>query len=169
MGVFPAGVESAVQYGPGTTTKVADAVLGHHIPVHRSTLLVMELCGMKVSTGFAASLRGRAARLLESGFLPAVRALISGAPVVHADETFTRTQARTVFLHVASTAHLTLMHTGDRSAHAIDAGDVLPHLSGVLVRDGYAGYTHLDQVLHAWCGAHLLRDLRGIHEADPEG
>ena len=22
---------------------------------------------------------------------------------------------------------------------------------------------------HAWCGAHLLRDLRGIHEADPAG
>jgi transposase len=169
IGAFPDGVESAAQYGPGITTKVADAVLGHHIPVHRSTLLVMELCGMKVSTGFAASLRGKAARLLGTGFLPAVRALLAGAPVVHADETFTRTAARTVFLHVAATAHLTLMHIGDRSANTIDAGEVLPHLTGVLVRDGYAGYTHLDHVLHAWCGAHLLRDLRGIHEADPAG
>jgi transposase len=168
-GAFPDGVESAAQYGPDITAKVADAVLGHHIPVHRSTLLVMELCGMKVSTGFAAGLRSKAARLLESGFLPAVRALLAGAPVVHADETFTRAAAKTVFLHVASTAHLTLMHTGDRSAATIDAGEVLPHLSGVLVRDGYAGYTHLDHVLHAWCGAHLLRDLRGIHEADPQG
>lgn len=169
LGAFPAGVDSATQYGPDLTTKVADAVLGHYIPVHRSTLLVMELCGMKVSTGFAASLRGRAARELEAGFLPAVRTLLAGAPVVHADETFARAQSKTTFLHVASTKHLTLMHTGDRSAATIDAGDVLPHLSGVLVRDGYAGYTHLDQVLHAWCGAHLLRDLRGIHEADPEG
>lgn len=169
LGVFPAGVDSAAQYGPDITTKVADAVLGHYIPVHRSTLLVMELCGMKVSTGFAASLRGRAARLLEDTFLPAVRALLAGAPVVHADETFARAQSQTTFLHVASTQHLTLMHTGSRSAATIDAGDVLPHLTGVLVRDGYAGYTHLDHVLHAWCGAHLLRDLRGIHEADSEG
>lgn len=168
-GSFPSGVDSAVQYGPEITAKAADAVLAHHIPVHRSTLLVMELCGVKVSTGFAASLRGRAARLLEEGFLPAVRTLLTGAPVVHADETFARAQAKTTFLHVASTSHLTLMHTGDRSAATIDAGDVLPHLSGVLVRDGYAGYTHLDHVLHAWCGAHLLRDLRGIHEADTEG
>jgi transposase len=129
----------------------------------------MELCGMKVSTGFAASLRARAARLLETDFLPAVRALLADAPVVHADETFTRAASKTAFLHVASTQHLSLMHTGDRSAATIDAGDVLPHLSGVLVRDGYAGYTHLDRVLHAWCGAHLLRDLRGIHEADPQG
>ncbi|MET8538213.1 IS66 family transposase [Streptomyces sp. NPDC005065] len=169
LGAFPAGVESTTQYGPDITTKVADAVLGHHIPVHRSTLLVMELCGMRVSTGFAASLRGRAARLLEADFLPAVRALLATAPVVHADETFARAASQTTFLHVASTAHLTLMHTGDRSAATIDAGDVLPHLTGVLVRDGYAGYTHLEQVLHAWCGAHLLRDLRGIHEADTEG
>lgn len=168
-GAFPDGVDSAAQYGPQITTKVADAVLAHHIPVHRSTLLVMELCGMKVSTGFAAGLRSRTARLLETTFLPAVRALLAGAPVVHADETFTRTAGRTVFLHVAATEHLTVMHTGDRSAHAIDAGDVLPHLSGVLVRDGYAGYSHLGHVLHAWCGAHLLRDLRGIHEADPQG
>jgi len=36
----------------------------------------------------------------------------------------------------------------------------------VLVRDGYAGYAHLPAV-HAWCGAHLLRDLRSIAEADP--
>jgi len=168
-GAFPAGIDSAVQYGPETVAKVADAVLAHHIPVHRSTLLVMELCGIKVSTGFAASLRGRAARLLETTFLPAVRALIATAPVVHADETFTRTAGGTVFVHAAVTEHLTALHTGDRSAKTIDAGDVLPHLTGVLVRDGYAGYAHLDHVLHAWCGAHLLRDLRGIHEADPEG
>jgi len=169
IGAFPAGIESPAQYGPEVTAKVADAILGHHIPVYRSTLLVMELCGVRVSTGFAAGLRGRAARLLEEAFLPAVRALITLAPVVHADETFTRTAGQTRFLHVAATEHLTLMHTGDRTKAAIDAGGVLPHLSGVLVRDGYAGYTHLDTVLHAWCGAHLLRDLRGIHEADTEG
>jgi Transposase IS66 family len=49
------------------------------------------------------------------------------------------------------------MHTGDRSAEAIDAGQVLPGYSGVTVRDGYAGYGHLTDALHAWCGAHLLR------------
>jgi hypothetical protein len=39
-------------------------------------------------------------------------------------------------------------------------------LSGVLVRDGYASHTHLDGVLHALCGARLLRNLPGIFEAD---
>jgi Transposase IS66 family len=37
-----------------------------------------------------------------------------------------------------------------------------------LMRDGYAGYAHLPAV-HAWCAAHLLRDLRALSDADPLG
>lgn len=172
VGEFPAGVNAPAQYGPEITTRVADVVVGHHVPVRRSTILVMELLGMQVSTGFAASLRGRAAALIRAGgFLDAVRKLLASAPVVHADETFARADGATAYVHVACTEHLTLMHTGDRSAKTIDAGGVLPALGAdqVLVRDGYIGYTHLTDVLHAWCGAHLLRDLRGIHDADPAG
>jgi transposase len=172
VGVFPAGVNAPTQYGPQITSAVADVVLGHHVPVHRSTILVMELLGMAVSTGFAAGLRGRAATLIrDGGFLEAVKKLLACAPVVHADETVARAAGRTAFVHVACTDHLTLLHTGDRSAATIDAGGVLPMLGAgqVLVRDGYAGYTHLADVAHAWCAAHLLRDLRGIHEADPDG
>ena len=171
-GAFPAGVNAPAQYGPEITTRVADVVVGHHVPVKRSTILVMELLGMQVSTGFAAGLRGRAADLIRGGgFLDAVRKLLATAPVVHADETFARAAGKTTYLHVACTEHLALMHSGDRSAATIDAGGVLPELGAdqVLVRDGYAGYTHLTNVAHAWCGAHLLRDLRGIHEGDPAG
>lgn len=172
VGAFPAGVSAPAQYGPEITTRVADVVVGHHVPVHRSTVLVAELVGMRVSAGFAAGLRGRAAALIaEGGFLEAVKKLLVGAPVVHADETFARAAGKTAYVHVACTDHLTVMHTGNRSAAAIDAGGVLPELGAgqVLVRDGYVGYAHLADVLHAWCGAHLLRDLRGIHEADPAG
>ncbi|NLT56811.1 MAG: IS66 family transposase [Actinomycetales bacterium] len=171
-GDFPAGVNAPAQYGPEITTRVADVVVGHHVPVYRSTVLVMELLGMSVSSGFAASLRARAARLIrEGGFPEAVKKLLAAAPVVHADETFARVDSKTAYVHVACTDHLTLLHTGNRSAEAIDAGGVLTELGAaqVLVRDGYAGYAHLTDVQHAWCGAHLLRDLRGIHEADPGG
>ena len=59
------------------------------------------------------------------------------------------------------------MHTGDRSAEAIDAGGVLPGYQGVIVRDGYAGYGHLTSALHAWCAVHLLRDLKGLYDFEP--
>jgi transposase len=54
-----------------------------------------------------------------------------------------------------------------RSAEAIDAGGVLPGYQGVIVRDGYAGYRHLTSALHAWCGVHLLRDLKGLYDSGP--
>jgi transposase len=72
------------------------------------------------------------------------------------------------YVHVACTQYLTLMHVGGRGGVDIDDGGVLPNFDGVLVRDGYAGYTHLDKAIHAWCGAHLLRDLRSISDADPD-
>ena len=59
------------------------------------------------------------------------------------------------------------MHTGDRSAEAIDAGGVLPGYQGVTVRDGHAGYGHLTSALHAGCGVHLLRDLKGLYDFEP--
>jgi transposase len=70
-------------------------------------------------------------------------------------------------VHLACTRYLTHMHTGDRSAEAIDAGGVLPSYTGVIVRDGYAGYGHLTDALHAWCGVHLLRDLKGLYDFEP--
>ncbi|MGH3738300.1 MAG: IS66 family transposase [Micromonosporaceae bacterium] len=71
------------------------------------------------------------------------------------------------YVHVACTEALTLFHVGGRSAADIDAGGVLPGFTGTIVRDGYAGYTHLTDAEHAWCGAHLIGDLRGVHETDP--
>ncbi len=72
-------------------------------------------------------------------------------------------------MHVACTEFLTAMHTGDRTSEAIDAGGVLPGYPGTIVRDGYKGYEHLTNALHAWCGAHGLRDLAGLYRFDPEG
>jgi transposase len=86
------------------------------------------------------------------------------APAVHADETPARAAGRTRYVHLACTRYLTCMHTGDRSAEAIDAGQVLPGYQGVIVRDSYAGYGHLTSALHAWCAVHLRRDLKGLYD-----
>jgi transposase len=61
------------------------------------------------------------------------------------------------------------MHAGGRTSEAIDAGGVPPGYAGTIVRDGYKGYEHLTGALHAWCGAHGLRDLAGLYRFDPDG
>ena len=158
-----------VQYGPRLKARAAWLVCAHFLPVRRARLALNALLGFAVSDGLVAGLRGKAARLLEDTFLPHVRKLIAAAPVAHADETTARAAGSLHYLHVACTEHLTAMHVGDRTSEAIDAGMVWTRFAGVLVRDGYAGYQHLDQIEHAWCGIHLVRDLRSVHDPDPAG
>ena len=164
-GELPAHVRARASFGPEASAQAANLVIGHHVPIYRATLLLCELAGIAVSPGWMAGIRRKAAVLVAgSGFLEQVRELLRTAPAVHADETPARAAGGMRYVHLACTAYLTLMHTGDRSGPAIDAGGVLPGYTGIIVRDGYGGYSHLTDALHAWCGAHLLRDLKDLYD-----
>ena len=167
-GTAPALVAGRVQYGPRVHANTALLTCAHYVPVARAAELSGALTGVTVSAGFAAGVRGRAAALL-APFMDRVRGLLVQAGVLYADETPARAAGKLRHVHVACTQFLTALHTGDRTSGAIDAGRVLPGYAGVIVRDGYAGYDHLTGALHAWCAAHGLRDLHGLHQADPAG
>jgi transposase len=164
----PACAPARVQYGPGVLARAAELLCAHYLPVARAARLMRSMLGVAVSVGFMASVRPRAARMLEQTFLPRVRELLRQAGVLHVDETPGRVAGGLEYVHVAATEFLTVLHTGGRSKADIDAGGVLPGYAGTIVRDGYAGYAHLIEAHHAWCGAHLLRDLRAFHDADPD-
>ena len=165
----PGVASGRVQYGPAVTARAAWLTCAQFLPVRRARQVLNALLGFTVSDGWVAGLRAQAARLLATRFLPQVRALIAAAPVAHADETTARAAGTLSYLHVACTRFLTAMHVGDRSKDTIDAAGIWPAFTGVLVRDGYAGYEHLDQIEHAWCGIHLVRDLHAVHDPDPQG
>lgn len=164
--VAPPG--SPVRIGPRALAMCALLTCGHYLPIGRATALLETLTGLHLATGFTARARRRVAKKLIATFLPHMKDLLASAPVLHADETTGRANGKLAYVHVACTEYLTLMHVGGRRRVDIDNGGVLPGFTGVLVRDGYAGYDHLPAV-HAWCGAHLIRDLRSISDADPEG
>ncbi len=168
LGAAPAGVTSLAQYGPGVHARAALAVCAHYLPVARAAKLVAAFTGVPVSAGFVAGVRARAATRL-GPFMDRVRELLRQAGVLYADETPARASGKLAYVHVACTEFLTAMHTGGRSAEDIDAGGVLPGYARTIVRDGYAGYDHLSDAVHAWCGAHGLRDLNGLCKFDPEG
>ena len=168
-GPAPVSAPARAQYGPGVLARAAELLCGHYLPVNRATRLMASMLGISVSTGFMAGVRGRAARLLEISFLPRIQDLLRQVGVLHVDETPARADGALAYVHVAGTEFLTAMHTGGRSKADIDAGQILPGYTGTIVRDGYAGYVHLIDAHHAWCGAHLLRDLAAFHHADPDG
>src|ERR1039457_6391174 len=154
--------------GPGAHAMAALAVCANYLPVARAARLVAAFTAVNGPAGFVAGVRGKAASRLDP-FMDRVRALLRQARVLYADETPARADGRLRHGHVACTEFLTALHTGGRSAKAIDAGEVLPGYAGTIVRDGYAGYDHFGDALHAWCGAHGLRDLAGLYRFDPEG
>jgi transposase len=166
QGTAPAGATGRVQWGPGVAARGVLATIAHHLPYARAAKLLAQLSGLNLSTGYLVKARRRAAALLEP-FLTRVRQLLRQAGLLHADETTARVNGNLTYLHVACDESYTAMHVGGRSKQDIDAGDVLPGFAGVLMRDGYAGYEHLVDATHAWCGAHTLRDLRGLHDSDP--
>jgi len=168
-GELPGHVRARASYGPEVHAQAANLACGHHVPLARAAQLPGQLGGVAVSSGWMAGIRGKAAALIgASGFGDRVRDLLRQAPALFADETPARAAGGLRYVHLACTAYLTLMHTGDRSGEAIDAGGVLPGYAGILVRDGYHGYAHLTDAAHAWCAAHLLRDLKGLHDAGPD-
>jgi transposase len=164
----PAGVTGRAQYGPEVHAQAANLASAHYIPVARAARLMGEMTGVTVSAGFMAGIRGKAAARCEP-FAGHVRHLLRQAGVLYADETPARAAGGLEYVHVACTQYLTAMHTGGRSVADIDAGGVLPGYAGTIVRDGYAGYAHLTDALHAWCAAHNLRDLKDLHDFDPGG
>ncbi len=167
-GELPPFVRARASFGPETCAQAANLACGNYIPVGRAAVLLREMAGVAASTGWMAGIRGRAAALVaDSGFTDRVRELLKTAPAVHADETPARAAGGMRYVHLACTAYLTHLHTGDRSADAIDAGGVLPGYRGVIVRDGYFAYGHLTDAMHAWCGAHLLRDLKDLYDFEP--
>jgi transposase len=168
LGEAPDGVTGRVQYGPMVRAAAVYARGAQFLPFGRSARLLRDLGGAGVSAGFVHAVFTDAAARLRP-FLAGLRQLLRGQPVLHANETPARVDGGLKYVHVACTDELTLFHVAGRSAADVDAGEVLPGFTGTIVRDGYAGYRHLTDAEHAWCGAHLIRDLRGVHEADPAG
>ena len=167
-GQAPARITGRAQYGPEAHAQAANLASAQHVPVSRAAQLMRDMTGLPVSAGWMAGVRHKAAGKLDP-FMDHVRGLLRQAGVIYADETPARTAGHLAYVHVACTEYLTAMHTGGRSAADIDAGAVLDGYGGVIVRDGYAGYSHLTDALHAWCAAHNLRDLRDLYTFDPDG
>lgn len=164
-GVFPSEATAPACYG-SSVAALGTYLLGRqHLPTNRVAEMMAACFGAPVSTGWLASLPGRAAQRLDD-FVDAVRARLIDADVGHFDETGARVNGKTAWVHVACNDAFTVYHlAAARGKPAMDAGGVLPHFRGVAVHDGLKPYRRYDQAGHALCGAHHLRELAGIADA----
>jgi len=167
-GVFPQGVRAPAQYGPGVRALGCYLLVYQHLPVDRAARLLGDVLGAPVAAGTLAGVVAEGAAGL-GGFTQAVRDQLAVAPVAHFDETGARVAGRLHWVHSASTSTLTLQTVHPkRGTAAMDQAGVLPALQGVAVHDGWSPYWRYDLV-HALCGAHLLRELEAIANEPAQG
>jgi transposase len=166
---FPEYVRAAACYGPGMRALVCYLCVHQHLPVDRAAQLLADVLGASVATGTLAAVVAEGAAGL-AGFVQAVCHRLAAAPVAHFDETGARVAGRLHWVHSASTGLLTLFTVhAKRGKVAMDAAGVLPAFVGVAVHDGWAPYWRYQDVRHALCGAHLLRELEAITDEPGQG
>src|SRR5262249_15067306 len=140
-----------------------------HVPVERTALLLADVCGAAVSTGWVSRTLARTSDVL-ADVDKLIKTLLVAAHVLHVDETSTQVAGRRYWLHVACTPLLSAVHLPpSRGRVAVDEFGVLPAFAGVAVHDAlsvYDAHAYPD-AMHALCGAHLVRELTAADEAHP--
>jgi len=97
-----------------------------------------------------------------------IRAQVLSSPVVGGDETGFREKGKNGWLWLLQTPQASYFHLAlSRGSSVFDALMPFGSFAGVLVTDFYGVYTRRKDVLHSYCGAHVIRASKAIAEVDP--
>lgn len=161
---FPPEATASACYGPAVRAAGVYLLVRQHIPVERAAEILTDLLGVPVSTGWLSSLTGEAADGL-ADFVTELGDALADQAVAGADETSVRVNGTKWWFHVACSGLLTFLGVHpNRGVAATDALGVLDRFHGVLVHDRWAPYWHYEDITHAVCNAHILRDLAAAAE-----
>jgi len=165
---FPAGIRAPVEYGPGIRARAAYLHLYQLLPYGRTSEAMGALFGCHLSAGTIHRITAECSEALAEAEAR-IKDLVTGAPVIGADETGLRVAGQGRWVHVARTDRLThYAYSPGRGKEAMDAIGILPAYTGTVVSDALGAYRQYGQSRHALCGAHLLRELTYIREVCPE-
>ena len=166
-GEFPENVKATVQYGTNLQAlAVAMNTIGA-VSVNRTHEILSSVFGIPLSTGTINNMVSRCAESL-TGVIGDIRDKVASSPIAHFDETGTRVEGKTYWVHNASTTEYTYLSiSGNRGQIGMEEGGVLPAFNGIAVHDCWMPYWKFLLIAHALCCAHLLRELIAAEERDP--
>jgi len=159
-GEFPDDVKAPVQYGENLQALTVALNTVGAVSVNRTHEILSGVFGIPISTGTISNMVGRCAKGLTE-IVETIRQKLTESALDHFDETGTRVDGKTMWVHSASNLEYTHMTiNAKRGKVGMDAGGVLPYFKGTAVHDCWAAYWKFIQILlHALCCAHLLREL----------
>ena len=166
-GTFPSDIKSPMQYGDNLKAMVVALSTVGSVSANRIHEIFGGVFNIPLSTGTIMNMVRQFAIGLEATDAELRQAVIN-MPVGHFDETGTRVDKHTKWVHVASNSQITYLYLNDkRGRSAMDEQAVLPNFHGILVHDSLASYWVYGSA-HGLCCAHILRELNGVLENHPE-
>ena len=162
-GVFPEEASATQQYGPTLKAFIVLLAETGMVAMNRLGEILEAVSGIQISTGTVANTLERCAQSLVEP-VKGIKEAVKGAEIGHFDETGMRSQGVLKWLHTASTGSLTYLEMNKkRGREAMDEIGILNDFKGTAVHDCFASYWNYSCV-HSLCNAHLLRELKFIHE-----
>jgi len=165
---FPPEVAAPVQYGPRAKSTALYLKEYQLLPFARLAEIMRDLFACdSFSQGTLANFTADGSRRLET-VDTIIRDQAAGAAVAGFDETGTRAVGSLHWLHVVCTEWLTWYFPHPRrGSAAMDAAGVLPVFGGRAMHDFWDAYLKYG-CGHAFCGAHLLRELIFLWEVQKQ-
>ena len=161
--VFPEGVVSPAQYGERIKAAAIYLNVQQLIPEDRTAQALSDLFGAPLicPASLVAWVAEKGQELRQ--VYEAIGARVAEAKVRHLDETGFRIAGKLQWLHTTSSLTFTFYRAGQKR------GAIPQDLKGgVVVHDHFLPYRRLDAVDHAFCNAHILRELQCLIEFDKE-
>ena len=158
---FPVDITTHVQYGSrvkGLAVYLSNQQL---IPEDRLQGVFTDIFALPISTATLATINmqfGEKVTVHQEVMLEKLKA----ADVKHLDETGFRIGGKTNWLHVISNDQMTHYRASPKRK------DLLGDVKGVVVHDHWKSYFGMENVIHALCNAHHLRELKALIEIEKE-
>ena len=161
IAAFPPEVMAPVQYGArvrGLSVYLHEQQL---IPEDRLVVLFQDVFDLSVSAATLVNYSATFAQTI-TPLTGKIEQTLQSATVKNLDESGLRVAAKLHWMHVMSNDQWTHYRISPKR------GDLPQGLSGHVVHDHFKPYYTLAGVTHALCGAHHLRELKGIAEIEKE-
>ena len=160
---FPEGVTSPVQYGERFKAAAVYLNAQQLLPEERVAQALSDLFGaQRICAASVVDWVAKKGREMQRVY-QFIGQSVAKAKVRHLDETGYRVAGKLQWLHTTSSSAFTFYRVGEKR------GAVPQDLQGgVVVHDHFLPYRGMDKVEHAFCNAHILRELQALIEFDSE-
>lgn len=157
-GAFPENIKTTVQYGKNLQAMVIAFNTVGAVSINRTHEILSSVFNIPLATGTIKNMVTRCAESLKDTY-ERIRLMMTSLGLLHCDETGTRVDGKTCWVHVASDQDYTYLTINQKRGQiGMDAADILPHARGTIVHDCWGSYWKYQDVTHAICCAHLLRE-----------